>query len=230
MEGQMKQHHGRPWWMPALSGRRCVCFVSTIALCVLFSPQARSQDTDLARPKQHLSIERPRVVSGAEALSIYQNVRERMHASYLRAEIPAIAGLCEWPLYNRVPYLSATHGQRYVNNYANALAHTYGRHEQAGPMPVGAVLAKDSFTITRRGEVFAGALFVMEKMPSGFNPESHDWRYTMVMPDGSLFGTTKGEGSERVAFCTGCHEAVPERHHQMFFVPPDYRVENLLSP
>lgn len=226
----MKQRHGRPWWMPGLSGRQCVSFISTIALCVLFSPQARSQVTDLARPKQHLSIERPRVVSDAEALSIYQNVRERMHASYLHAELPAIAGLCEWPLYNRVPYLSATHGQRYVNNYANALARAYGRYEQAGPMPVGAVLAKDSFTVTRRGEVFAGALFVMEKMPAGFNPESHDWRYTMVMPDGSLFGTTKGDGSERVAFCISCHEAVTERHHQMFFVPPEYRVENLLSP
>lgn len=96
-------------------------------------------------------------------------------------------------------------------------------------MPAGAILAKDSFTVTRGGEVFAGALFLMEKMAAGFDPESHDWRYTMIIPDGSLFGTTNGEGSERVSFCVTCHESVDEDHHQMFFVPPDYRIE-FLSP
>jgi hypothetical protein len=51
----------------------------------------------------------------------------------------------------------------------------------------------------------------------------------MIMPDGSFFGTTNGEGSERVSFCITCHESVDEDHHQMFFVPPDYRIE-FLSP
>ena len=49
----------------------------------------------------------------------------------------------------------------------------------------------------------------------------------MIMPDGSFFGTTKGEGSERVGFCITCHEAVPEEHYQMFFVPEAYRVQRL---
>ena len=42
-------------------------------------------------------------------------------------------------------------------------------------------------------------------MAPGFAAETGDWRYTMVMPDGSVFGTTKGEGSERVEFCGSCH-------------------------
>ena len=36
---------------------------------------------------------------------------------------------------------------------------------------------------------------------------------------------TKGEGSKRVAFCITCHEAVRAEHHQMFYVPKQYRVE-----
>jgi len=206
--------------------RRALVLLALPFLGLIVLP-ARAQDVDLMQPKRHLTIEQPRVLSDPEALSIYQNIRERMQAGYRLADSAAAAEFGEWLRYNRVPYLSATHGQRYVNNYANPAARGYGRYEEAGPMPVGAVLAKDSFTVTRAGAVYAGALFLMEKMPAGFNPESHDWRYTMLLPDGSLFGTTNGDGSQRVSFCITCHEAVGEEHHQLFFVPPAYRVEFL---
>lgn len=211
-------------------GRRRAILYPLLLLGALYALPGHAQVVDLARPERHLSIERPRVLSDAEAIVIYENIRERMHAGYGRAGNPAIADLCAWPRYNRAPYLSVTHGRRYINNYANRLARAYGRYEEAGPMPVGAVLAKDSFTVTRQGAVFAGALFLMEKMPAGFNPASHDWRYTMIMPDGSLFGTTKGEGSERVEFCVTCHEAVDAEQQQLFFVPPAYRIELLTPP
>ena len=86
-------------------------------------------------------------------------------------------------------------------------------------MPVGSVLAKDSFEVTDRGDVITASLSLMEKMPAGFNPEGRDWRYTMIMPDGTLFGTTNGEGSERVAFCIECHIAAGRAQDQLFFIP-----------
>jgi len=220
---------------PALSTQRQPCarsllFLAALSFSALQASSAQAQSVDLTRPDQHFTVRQPRVLDATEALAVYQNVRARMFAGYGGARNPAIADLDEWPVYNSAPYLSATHGQRYVNNYANPKARAYGRYEEAGPMPVGAVLAKDSFTVTSQGDVFAAALFLMEKMPAGFNQASHDWRYTMIMPDGSLFGVTKGEGSERVAFCITCHEAVDESHHQMFFVPEEYRVELLNSP
>jgi hypothetical protein len=220
--------------MPVLrdssKGRRRSLLLASLLLSISPAFSAQAQLSDLVQPKQHLTIERPGRLGDAEAIALYQNIRERVHGGYRLAAHAAVADLCDWPLYNRAPYLSATHGRRYVNNYANPLARAYGRYEQAGPMPVGAVLAKDSFTVTRQGEVFAGALFVMEKMPAGFNPAGSDWRYTMIMPDGSLFGTTKGEGSDRVDFCITCHQAVPAEHHQLFFVPPAYRIERLTPP
>ncbi len=115
-----------------------------------------------------------------------------------------------------------THGQRYVNNYANRLARDYGRFEDAGRLPVGAVIAKDSIAITAAGEVFPGPLFIMEKMPEGFSNASGDWRYTMVMPDGSLLGVTKGEGAQRVEFCIGCHLAREANDH-LYFPPNEFR-------
>ena len=136
---------------------------------------AAAQTPDLLQPKGHFKIERPRHLDSADALALYENIRDEMHRVYVRVGLPEIADFSNWRRYNAAPYVSATHGQRYVNNYANSLARAYGRFEQSGPMPEGAVLAKDSFTVTQGGDVFAGALFVMEKMAPGFHPPSHDW-------------------------------------------------------
>lgn len=144
-------------------GRFRFVVLASLGICLAAGSPGQAQIADLMRPKQHLTIERPGSLSDAEALTLYQNIRKRVHAGYRLADYPAVAGLCEWPRYNRAPYLSATHGGR----------------------------------------------------------------YTMIMPDGSLFGTTKGEGGDRVQFCITCHEGTAAEHHQMFFVPPAYRVENL---
>ena len=64
-------------------------------------------------------------------------------------------------------------------------------------------------------------------MPPGFSPRFRDWRYTMIMPDGSLFGTTGGEGSERVEFCGECHIAAGDQQDHLFFVPEEYRTKFL---
>jgi hypothetical protein len=64
----------------------------------------------------------------------------------------------------------------------------------------------------------------MEKMNAGFNAESGDWRYTMIMPNGAVFGTTKGAGADKVAFCIGCHISVAPDADSMMFLPEEYRV------
>ncbi|MDX1486041.1 MAG: cytochrome P460 family protein [Alphaproteobacteria bacterium] len=131
----------------------------------------------------------------------------------------------KWRRYSRVAYPSATHGGRFVNNYANDAAHKYAGFEKAGQMPEGAVLAKDSFGVSKAGAVSVGPLFLMEKMAKGFNKASGDWRYTMIMPDGSVFGVTNGKGSARMKFCAECHAAVGETQDHMFFLPAEYRVK-----
>ena len=109
-----------------------------------------------------------------------------------------------------------------MQNYANTTANSYGKYEDAGKLPVGSVVAKDSFVV-RAGKVSAGPLFVMEKMASGFNAASVNWRYSLVMPDGKAIGTTNGKGSKNVEFCYGCHATV-EDTDSLFFLPEEYRV------
>lgn len=197
------------------------------AAVVSNAPAPAQDDVNPQAPTRHFRVEHPAALSGADALAIYARIRDDMVAAYRLSGDPVADSYRRWRRYNAVPYRSAQHGERFLNNYANEVAADYGRFEDAGGLPVGAVVAKDSFTVTRRGDVFSGPLFVMEKMPTGFDPEARDWRYTMIMPDGSLFGRTGGEGDARVRFCVSCHKAAGSAQDHLFFVPEGYRVQIL---
>ena len=163
---------------------------------------------------------KPADLSGAEAERVYDELKDDMVQRYRLSRLPAAAAYQGWTRYNRVPYRGAGHGRRFLNNYANEIARAYGRFEEAGRLPVGSVVAKDSIAVTDEGMASPGPLFLMEKMEGGFNYVSGDWRYTMIMPDGSVFGTTKGEGARRVEFCIACHLAVESQDHLHFFPEP----------
>ncbi|MEE8189942.1 MAG: hypothetical protein V3T80_12095 [Kiloniellales bacterium] len=191
------------------------------------APVSAQTSTSPQKPTRHFRVERPAGLTGADALVIYNRILDDMVAGYSLSDFASADAYRQWRRYNTVPYRSAQHGERYVNNYANDLAEDYRYFEAAGDMAVGAVVIKDSFAVTSRGDVFSGPLFVMEKMPLGFNPGSRDWRYTMYMPDGSLFGTTNGEGRERVEFCVQCHKLAGYGNDHLFFLPERYRVKFL---
>ncbi len=132
----------------------------------------------------------------------------------------------DWKKFSTQPYVSATHGGRFVINYASKKASaTYGKFEQAGAMPRGGVLAKDSFTVTPTGQISVGPLFLMEKMGAGFNKTSGNWRYTLIMPNGQIVGATNGKGSNNVKFCIGCHIGVGGDQDSMLFLPAEFRVK-----
>jgi hypothetical protein len=178
---------------------------------------------DPSKPRRHFRTRDAAALSKSESQSLYDGIRALMMAGYRGGGEPIAEAYGTWRRYNDAPYRSATHGQRYANNYANDIARTYGLFEKAGQLPVGSIIAKDSFAVTRAGGVQPGPLFVMEKMAAGFNYVSGDWRYSMIMPDGGVFGVTNGINSERVEYCIGCH-LVQERQDHLYFIPEDYRV------
>ncbi len=177
---------------------------------------------DLDRLRRHFRAQNVTDVSDRDVERIYGNLKQELARRYAVSDEANIAGYQSWPRYNRAPYVSAAHGNRYANSYGNAAAKDYGLFEKAGPMPVGSVLAKDTFTVSEDGTVRPGLLFVMEKMPKGFNYVSGDWRYTAILPDGSLLGETKGVSAGRVEFCIACHLAVEHQDH-LHFLPAEYR-------
>lgn len=185
-------------------------------------PVAPAEDLDSLR--RHFRARNVIGIDEPELERIYARIKQNLARRYAASEITAIASYQSWPRYNRVPFLSAAHGNRYVNNYVNAAGKDYGRFEQAGIMPIGTVIAKDTFTVAQDGAVRPGPLMVMEKMPKGFNYVSGDWRYSTVMPDGSVLGVTRGDAAESVEFCIACHLVMEHQDH-LHFMPEKVRLQ-----
>ena len=215
-------------WVGRLSGWPAAAVMIGAALVVEASAPVAvaggAQQLAQADPplREHFEVLRPATLEPAEAEAIHRSMGRQMADRYAVSQHPVAERYIDWQRQNASPYRSATHGAHYVSQYTNAVAKNYALFEQAGTLPVGLIVAKDSFTALADGDIYPGPLFIMEKMDAGFNPPSGDWRYTMIMPDGSLFGVTKGEGAESVAFCVGCHAAVRHQDH-LFFIPPPFR-------
>lgn len=163
-------------------------------------------------------------VTDEEAEAAYQCIKAKAGATFAGSDEEGAAVYQSWKRYNTGAYLSATHGGRFVNNYANETGAAYGKFEESGSMTVGSVLAKDSFGVNKRGEVKLGPLFTMVKKEAGFNERSRDWQYVLILPNGKTMGATGQESGKKVDFCIACHESVNELD-QMFFLPDEYRVQ-----
>lgn len=153
---------------------------------------------------------------------VYECLQSQGQMNYAADSESAGANYASWTNYSSTPYTSMTHGQRYVNNYANDVASAYARYEDAGVFPEGSVVAKDSFLMGKNKSVIVGPLFLMEKMAEGWNPASGDWKYTMIMNGGNIFGVTNGKNSDGMQFCIDCH-VVAEQNDHLFFLPDEYR-------
>ena len=157
-----------------------------------------------------------------EAAAAYDCARADLAAAYSRSGVAAARDYAGWSNAAAAPYPSATHGERYVNNYYNAAASAYAAYEDAGAMPAGSVLVKDSFSVDAKGRVTVGPMFMMTRMEAGFDAGTLDWQYRTIMPDGSVAGTTGGAGAAAVRFCADCHNAAAE-NDALWFLPAEFR-------
>lgn len=154
-----------------------------------------------------------------QARRAYACLLPEMLAAYAKAGDPTAKAYAKWPRFSAQSYQSATHGQRYVQNYADPKStQRYGRFEKAGRFPAGAVIAKDSFVAHPDGSLEVGPLFIMEKVTAGSSPTGFDWTYRMVNPDGSVAGDANVQ-----SFCAGYHGLLADSQDSLYFVPPDFR-------
>ena len=127
---------------------------------------------DAAKPRRHYRLQDPKSLDPERAAEIYVIARAAMGIGYPLSGSPVARDYQNWRRYNSAPYLSASHGNHYLNNYANQRALAYGEFEAAGRLPVGAVIAKDSFSVTNSGGILLGPLFIMaSKAPAMSAPQ-----------------------------------------------------------
>lgn len=176
-----------------------------VALAAFAVPADGKGSNGAEPPKEHFAITESARLSPEDARIAYNSLADKMARGYIASGDATARHYRGWTLLNEAPYASAAHGNRYVNNYANALAARAGYGTPGAEVPAGAVIAKDSFTATPNGRLFPGALFIMEKLAAA-SPATDGWRYVMIMPDGSIFGDSAID-PPRMAFCHACHSA-----------------------
>lgn len=183
---------------------------------------AHSNAEDAITPTDHFTIENPAPLTDGQAEQIYRGIAPRMLAGYAQSKFPGTANYQSWKRFNSAPYLSRGHGNRFLNNYGNEISKNYLSLSSGEKMATGSVLAKDSFTVTTDDKIHPGALFLMEKLAENTQPDTDDWRYVMLLPDGSVLGDTLGANPASMTFCHACHQAASDTDF-VFLLPQRLR-------
>ena len=70
----------------------------------------------------------PAELTTAEANAVYDCLKGEMKSAYAKSGNKYAKIILNWKNYASQPYISGTHGQRYVLNYANEKASNYGKY------------------------------------------------------------------------------------------------------
>jgi len=145
-------------------------------------------------------------MSYQDAQALYDCLAGPMYEAYNQNDkrwIPAeiVRDYRSWDKANTLPADPGFHGERYLITYVNATgydAYTEFRDENV-EIPAGTVIAKESFQVSEDGRATAGPLFLMQKTEPGASPDTLDWYYMMVMPNGAPAAINV------YSACSACH-------------------------
>lgn len=153
----------------------------------------------------------PYEISQDDLVKLYESERDGLIAGYQRKGDPWATGYTDYEAASTFPANPGVHSGRYMMTYVNdAGFDTYTKYG-GGEMPVGSVIAKESFKLRPNGDFIPYTLFIMEKVGADKAPDAGGWYYDRVLYDG-----TKGLKVDQ-QFCHGCHKAFA---HQDFLGYP----------
>jgi len=143
----------------------------------------------------------PYEISQDELIWLYEAERDGLIAGYQRERDPWALGYTDYKAASTIPANPGVHSGRYMMTYVNDLGfETYTKYG-GSEMPVGSVIAKESFKLRPNGDFIPYTLFIMEKVGQEQAPDAGGWFYDRVLYDG-----TKGLKVDQ-QFCHGCHKA-----------------------
>ena len=133
----------------------------------------------------------PDDISFDEANKVYQCLTEKMYKGYQKGAkrwIPLdyVANYKNWRAASTAPANPGPHTNRFLFTRVNEIGFdAYTKYAEDVTMPVGTVISKESFTISKKGKAKPGPLFIMEKVAPGTSPSTNDWYYMMVSAKGA---------------------------------------------
>lgn len=113
----------------------------------------------------------------------------------------------EWKVTATGAAAPGAHGNRFLLSFANDVAYDqYVKYNEDGgfSMPVGSVIAKESFTLSKKNKPRRGPLLIMTKVAAGEADEFDNWLYSGVQPNGKTMKIKQ-------SFCHDCHVAFEDQ-------------------
>ena len=160
-----------------------------------------------------------------EAQVVYDCIAADLHAGYMKGDkkwipIGYVADYRSWTSANTLPANPGFHGGRFLLTRINDVgAEAYLKFaEENVYIPAGTVIAKESFSVTEDGKVQKGPLFIMEKVASGVSPETDDWYYMAVAPNGAPMAVPV------MTACNECHIGIYGSQGGLGYPDPEVRV------
>ncbi|MFK7755143.1 MAG: cytochrome P460 family protein [Sedimentitalea sp.] len=145
----------------------------------------------------------------AEIITIYDCIKDKMVEGYTKAGDETAAVYRDWAVTSTRPAVAGVHGSRLLQTFANEIAvEQYLKFAEEGVvMPVGSVLAKESISIRKKKKTArVGPLFLMTKVEAGSLPDTNDWLYGGVLPNGKPM-------KFKQAFCHDCHAGYEDQDY-----------------
>jgi len=191
-----------------------VKFAAVVSFALLASTGAQAQDCPV-------STTEPFDLTEADIASIYACIGDRMVEGYTKGGDMVAKNYRNWTVSGTRHGVAGAHGNRLLLTYANDIAaEQYLKFaEEDVVMPVGARLAKESIKINKKkNAAVVGPLFLMTKLAAGAAPETADWLYGGIQPNGKPM-------KFKQSFCHDCHMSWEEQDY-LAYPLEDVRVSN----
>ena len=168
-----------------------------------------------------VDVEDPFDLDAAAVDEIYDCIKATMAQDYAKEGDEVAIAYRDWTVTSTRPAVAGAHGNRLLQTFANDIAaEQYLKFADEGViMPAGSVLAKESITIsTKKKEAVTGPLFIMTKGEAGSSPDTGDWIYAGLQPNGKPM-------KFKQSFCHDCHVSW-EAQDMMAYPLEEVRVSN----
>ena len=169
-------------------------FTLAAALC-MFAGTASAQDCAAVTVEDAFDLDE------AAVNALYECLGDKMATGYAKAGHEIGSAFRSWTVTSTRPAVAGPHGNRLLQTFANdAAADIYLQFADEGVnMPVGAILAKESITVSiKKKKARVGPLFIMEKVGLDAAPDTAGWLYSGVQPNGKVMKVKQ-------SFCHDCH-------------------------
>lgn len=175
--------------------RATASLAAVFAALFTFSAPAQAQDCPVAEGTDAWDLD------DAAVNELYSCIEAALAEGYAAEGDEVGSAYRSWAVTSTRPGVAGPHGERFLQTFANDIAaEQYLKFEVEGvEMPVGSVLAKESFNINAKKNVLRrGPLFIMTKVGLDEAPETMGWLYGGVQPNGK-------EMKVKQSFCHDCH-------------------------